>query len=547
MKRIILTFVLIACVVIAPALNSLAVDYNNPVDLFESDPDFFKLTDDEQNEFPNLIYNGKICVEYTKNKGSDIEKRVRCYCAVYSNYENFGAYMYQQEGSGDELLDWLQYDFKNGDKVYVKWGSDLNDYDFVKLIDYHNSTYSSSRGFFYSYGYSGSGVKSYASNNGYDAVIVSVEFPIFSNQDDYLLYRQTGQIKNALYDPTTYYNGDDFYFKEFRVTPHVSTNYTRFYFDIYYELSDFAKEHMTDLNLRFDNSYSLDVEGLIGVFNYGVLRDKWSNMFSVSEHPNGFRLYLTDITSLNKYTDGGLIDTIIARKQVLGHELFIDTSLLSVGGAGGETVVKIVGSHLYCQFYLRGYVNGKFCQGKRNDFNYDFLTNKTDLDLWKSTDGSSLNGNLNYIKDGQTVTSNEYYYNDTTTNDDGTVVNNYYYYDNNGKEHKITEDEYHNGYVNAEGGNASATGGNATASATIGDININVGNGSGEYISLSPTDFNQFVKGMEELLKQINTEGGLFMLLNDTFEMFPSDITKIIVGAISAITFVSAVCILRRR
>lgn len=544
MKRTILTFILIVVVVMFPALNSMAVDYNNPIDLFENDSDFFKLTDDEKNEFPDLIYNGKICVEYTKAKGTEYEKRVRCYCAVYSNYENFGAYMYQQEGSSGDVLDYLQYNYSVGDKVYIKWGSDLNDYNFVKLIDYHNRSYSSFRGFFYSYGYSGSSTVSFADNNAYDATIVSTEFPIFSNENDFLLYRQTGQINNALYDPTSYYNGDNLYFKEFTVIPHVTNNYDTFYFDIKYELSDFAKEHIEKLNLRFDNSYAMGVEGLASLIRLDADNSFYSISISMNDKPSGFKLYLKEIPCLYSLVDN---KQLASKNNILGKELLIDFSKLSIDGVGLDTIANINHSYLYCQFYLRANINGKFYQGKRNDFNYDFLTKKSDFDVWKSTDNSSLNGNLNYVKDGQTVTSNEYYYNDTTTNNDGTVVNNYYYYDNDGKEHKITEDEYFNGYVNASGGNASASGGNASASATIGDININVNNGSGEYISLSPADFNQFVKGMEELLKQINTEGGLFMLLNDTFEMFPSDITKIIVGAISAITFVSAVCILRRR
>lgn len=69
----------------------------------------------------------------------------------------------------------------------------------------------------------------------------------------------------------------------------------------------------------------------------------------------------------------------------------------------------------------------------------------------------------------------------------------------------------------------------------------------GEYITISPVDFNQFIKGMANMLKMFDTNGGLFLLLKDIFSLFPDDVNTIAIGAIGAITFVSAVCILRRR
>lgn len=370
--------------------------------------------------------------------------------------------------------------------------------------------------------------------------LVRCDVAVYLNANDACLALEGNDIKPLYYNTNSkvYYNGDDLYFKKFTAIPHVSNDYDSFYFEIRYELSDYAKAHLGDLNLRFDNQYTLDVDAFLGAINEQGTTEILSNSFPLDAYPNGFNLYIKDISSIQAF----VVEVgSKGKQQVLGDELFIDTSVLSVSGLGGESFVKITGSRLYCQFYLRMSVDGKTYQGKRNDFNYDFLANKSEYDIWKSTDDSSSNGNLNYVKDGQTVTSNEYYYNDTTTNNDGTVVNNYYYYDSGGNRKKITADEYFNSNVNA-----TASGGNAS----IGDINININNNmgqGGEYITISPVDFNQFARGVEELLKMFDTNGGLFLLLKDIFSMFPSDVSVIAVGAISAMTFVSIVCILRRR
>lgn len=379
---------------------------------------------------------------------------------------------------------------------------------------------------------SGAGMQLFDASQSREVEIVECGLPVFNSRNDAEYYCNTGTIRNALYDPTVHYSGDDLYFKEFKVTPHVSNQGSKFYFEIYYELSDFALANIDVLNIRFDNQYDMDVNGLSGLFDSLGCDHTATNSIALSNYKNGFKLYLSDIRSIEKVCASDIFPGQTSEfllKRILGNEVYIDLSGLTIGGVGGEGVYKIVGSHLYCQFYLRANIDGQFYQGKRNDFNYDFLNKSYDVDVWTTNDDSSLNGNFDYTKEGETITSNEYYYNDVTTNDDGTTVNNYYYYDKNGNRKEITEDVYNN------------------SSASVGDININVGgNGSSEYISINPVDFNQFVKGMKNMLEEFDTKGGLFLLIKDVFSMYPPEVTTIVVGAIAAIAIVSIICILRR-
>lgn len=469
----------------------------------------------------------------------------KCWLSFYCFNDDYVAYLYAPNGSSS-----INFISKSNEKIIGKCYSfqasltDLNrDGSLTATLQNEPFDYSLDTLFtkndihYYKRDYWSGVTGASTANDGRHGVVKS-DVPVFRSENDAILYLEDRDVKPLYYDTssTVYYNGDDLYFKEFTVIPHVTNNYDTFYFDVKYELSNFAKEHITSLNLRFDNSYAMGVEGLASLVRFDADNSSYSISISVSDKPNGFRLYLKEIPCLYSLVDD---KKLASKNNILGKEFLIDFSKLSIDGVGLDTIASINHSYLYCQFYLRGNINGKFYQGQRNDFNYDFLTKKSDFDIWKSTDDSSLNGNLNYVRDGQTVTSNEYYYNDVTTNDNGTTVNNYYYYDNDGNRKKITEDEYFGGNVNANGGNAS-----------IGDINININNNmgqDGEYITISPVDFNQFIKGMANMLKMFDTNGGLFLLLKDIFSLFPDDVNTIAIGAIGAITFVSAVCILRRR
>lgn len=525
-KMIILVIVL---VLLFSIVVSAAEPYSNPVNLFESDPTYFELTEDEQQEFPDLIYNGKICVEYTRSPNSEYEKRVRCYCAVYSSYKYFGAYMFQEEGSSGSILDYLQYSFVNGDKVYIKWGSDLNDNNFIKLVDYCNSSYSMNRGFIYTYTYSGNTTKSNAGTNAYDINIISTDFPIFQNEDDYLFYRQTGKVNNALYNPTPSDYSSELYFKSFEVIPHVTNRTDTYYFDVKYELSDYAKKNVKNLNLNFQNEYEICLSFANGAVSNGFAKTGWySNSISLADHPYGFSIMLKDL-GCYQYAVSSL-GFYLPDEAILGYQGFIIETLNDVLQRiiGNATAASVDGSILYLKFNLRFSNNGNVVIGKRNDFTYDFLTNEIKKYLYVPdaiTDSSGnttfvkdTDGNISYTQEGDTKTSKDYY------SQEG---DKYYYTDNNGNRKEITENDYNNSSANV-------------------DIDINIGSGSGEYININPVDFNQFVRGMEEMLKQFDTEGGLFLLIKDVFAMFPPEITVIVVGAISAITIVSIICILRR-
>ncbi len=501
---------------------SAAASYNNPVNMFDSDSAYFELTEEEQVEYSDLIYNGKICVEYTHTNG----RRVRSYVAIYSSYKNFAAYMYQEAGSSGTVLDYLIYKAKVGDILYLKWAADINDNNFVKLSDSENITYQSNKGLMYDgYGYSGNKVISHQTTNAVDVEIISTDFPIFQTEEDYLTYRETGIVNNALYNPTPKDYSSELYFKSFDVIPHVSNSAKYYYFDIKYELSDYAKKNLNMLNLNFENCYSFESEALVDT-ELQYKKTPWmSNSISLKEHPYGFSIYINELGCYRYAIDNiGISDSnfVLTSRSIDAFNTIFHLI------TGREGIINMDTAYLYFKFNLRFSSSSGVVIGKRNDFTYDFLTKEITKSLYvpdtqKDTNGNTVfvkdtDGNISYTQEGDTKTSKDYY------SQEG---DKYYYTDNNGSKKEITENDYNNSSANV-------------------DIDISIGNGSGEYITISPVDFNQFIKGMEEMLKQLDTKGGLFLLIKDVFSMYPPEIVTIVVGALSTVTVVSIICILRR-
>lgn len=399
-----------------------------------------------------------------------------------------------------------------------------------------------------------------------DIEILSSDFPVFTNMDDVNYYRETGVIRNAKYDPTPKDYSSQLYFKSFEVIPHATLDTDTYYFDIKYELSDYAKKNIDNLKLSFENCWECDIATDDHILpNVSYSTSFLLNSIDLRRYPYGFRIKCVELDSYRHVYNNTVFPKQLFIGRFQGFDLINDfvktiAKKNNIEYSDTSKAVSIVRCCLFFKFYLsiskktehsRQFVSA----GKRNDWTYDFLTNESKYYLYTpntTTDSSGNNtlvtdndGNITYTQEGETRTSNEYYYNETVGEGDN-VTNNYFYYDKDGNKKQITKDEYDNNAFTVIGGNSSAEGGNAS----VGDINININNtnnnGNGEYINVNPVDFNQFVKGMEDMLKQFDTEGGLFLLIKDVFSMYPPDVVTLVIGAVSAITIVSIICILRR-
>lgn len=355
----------------------------------------------------------------------------------------------------------------------------------------------------------------------YDFEIVESDFPIFNNKDDATHYMNTGVVQNAIYDTTTHYSGDDLYFKDFQVVPHISSDFDKSYFDIYYELSDYALTNIDNLSLVICNDYIIDMKDYFLTFGQAYSRTYQGKTlyYSMKIVRYETKLYLNQIPCMKQAVEASVDkDAIFGNNGLLS---FSDTDY----------------SKLFLEFYLRCNTPDGFKQSKRNDYTYEFLTRSSDYSIWMPTTDVSPNGNFDYTQQGDTVTSNSYYYHDASENK--------YYYVDNGTKTEITENEYNNNsYVSGGGGGSSSSSGGAVANATIGDIVINVG-GQGDYVDISPKDYKLFIDNIKTMLDELDTKGGLFLMLKDVYALFPAPIWVIVGGGLSSVIVVSIIKILR--
>lgn len=402
---------------------------------------------------------------------------------------------------------------------------------------------------------------------GVDAVgnFVRCDVPIYQDLDNACLALEGNDIK-PLYGNTISYsqdNAEKLYFKSFNVIPHVGTNLNTSYFVINYELSDYAESNIDNLSLYISHQYFFNFQQ--PAFEKYHVGKKYGRAFDLTKAKGTFTLYCNQLQGLVDFkkelwfSDDNIVgkaNTVEITQPFANALILLNTGVKF--DVGDIWYIDASTIQFICQ--IRGFENGKYISGQWKSFTYDFLSHKSntagvvpDKDNWLSNE----NPTYTVDADGE-QTHNSYFYEDTVTNSDNSTATKYYYTDGD-KTTEITYNQYTNNEVpdgmsnpwvvdaSAEGGNASATGGSAVANASVGDINININNGSSEYISISPVDYNQFIKAFEDVLKTFDVKGGLFQLLQGVFSMFPERVNVYAVGAIGATVIVSAICILRRR
>lgn len=530
MKRINLTFALTILLILSFSITSFASsEYFNPVNLFEDDPDFFELTAEEQanTDLSSLYSCGKICIEYTHVNG----RRVRSYVSVYSSYENFAAYTYQEVGSSGTTLDYLVYNHNYYDVAYLKCGADINDSNFIKLTRYiyeYNS--STKRGLiFSSYTYSGSSTIPNFTSNVIDMEIISSDFPIFATEEDYINYREYGIIKNAIYNPAdsiaaSKFTPEQVYLDDFQCIYHDAPGLDNCYVEFKYSIPQHLRSSKGSIYLDVSDIYKLHAKCVAGLANadreyFGM------SIFSVTENPYGFSIPVTDFSSVMQFVDNESPEKLsfVAKREVLGNEILFDFDNVSIDNIGLNTLLEITKSQLFLDVQVRV---GPYSIGTKGE-KYSALVDFLDLSNCYY-ESSSYDDKTETYKPNNDTVKDGYYSVD--------AGGNYNYHSSDGKTTSITSYDYNNSTNSTQ-----YITNNYYCSSGVGSS----GSG-GEYININPVDFNQFVKGMKNMLEQFDTKGGLFLLIKDVFSMYPPDVTVIIVGAISTITIVSIICILRR-
>lgn len=585
MKRVILITIISFVLCLSVSINSLASGIGGALDVIQGsniDPrtdsryaDKFNLDNTvavHQKILEGSPEHGDVVMEFTISDG-DKSYRLKAYARLWyddSISEIGKPCVYLNEdatinGYGPYNIPTFWYGTSSMNDFYTAM---INEYE---RTDYTFSQYTENRN------RSGSSYMFSYYSTPKDIEILSSDFPVFTDMDDVNYYRETGIIRNAKYDPNPKDYSAELYFKSFDVIPHASNSVDYYYFDIKYELSDYAKKNIDKLNLNFENRYRW--ETLSDITSSGDLyKDTgWlSNSISLKDRPYGFTIMVNDLSCYHRIVNewGLPSSSFVGESRVMDISNSVLHTILP-----GTDIISISQACLYFRFNLRFSGSNGVVVGKRNDFTYDFLNKKLEKYIYTpdtSTDGNGnttfvkdSNGNITYTQEGDMITSGDYYYNKVTEITEGdtvTTTNNFYYYDKDGNEKEITKDEYDNNaftVVNVDGGNASAEGGNAiaNASASIGDIIVNIpslgsgGGSSGNNITIEDDDLTSdgIISAISHgfgYFDNIDTGekgDGLVALISGLYGYLPADLASMTLFGIATVFGIAIIRIIIKR
>ena len=256
----------------------------------------------------------------------------------------------------------------------------------------------------------------------YEIFARTYKLKVFNNADDAMSYLNTGDTSGLAWQgKSKEYDGDSIYLNDFQMIVHDSNAYSAYYLEFKYTIPEQLRD-AASLQLQIEQSYEW-TSCALGDSIRRPYTYTGNNYIDLLQYPSGFKLYLNDINSIQQFLDS--IQLTHHQRAVLGGETLIDTSVLSIGAFGGETIMRITNSKLYMTCYV--IANNKF--GVNYTGAVDFITGANDMSSY--TPDSS--GNYKYNGD---LKDQGHYYTDVSTDAAGNMTYNYYYY---GTDNSVTE------------------------------------------------------------------------------------------------------------
>ena len=396
--------------------------------------------------------------------------------------------------------------------------------------------------------------KFYPQNYNYGSFVYGIrtyKMKVFYTYDDAKKYLTTGDESGLAWQGASpQYDGDNIYLNDFQMIVHDSNAYSAYYLEFKYTIPEQLRD-AASLQLQIEQSYEW-TSCALGDSIRRPYTYTGNNYIDLLQYPTGFKLYLSDINSVQQFLDS--FQLTHHQRAVLGAESIIDTSALSIGGFGGESIMRITNSKLYMTCYV--IANNKF--GVNYTGAVDFMTGANDMSSY--TPDSS--GNYKYNGD---LKNQGHYYTDVSTDAAGNVTYNYYYYgDDNSKTEISAKDSADNTltvvpvpgqtgsiinnitmpdhiFVNVSG---SSGGGSSSGS------NSDVGNVTIEDDDLSFNSLRDSIKDGYGLIDDTDTGSkgdGLIAMLSDLFGYLPAKFVGLIMLGTSSVVGIAVLRMIFKR
>ena len=397
--------------------------------------------------------------------------------------------------------------------------------------------------------YSGDSYELYNCMNPYDGNFdfgfYAGKMKMFDSYKHAVEYLKTG-VANGLLTDGKEYDGDNIYLNDFQMIVHDSNAYSAYYLEFKYTIPEQLRD-AASLQLQIEQSYEW-TSCALGDSIRRPYTYTGNNYIDLLQYPTGFKLYLSEINSIQQFLDS--FQLTHHQRAVLGAESIIDMSALSIGGFGGESIMRITNSKLYMTCYV--IANNKF--GVNYTGAVDFMTGANDMSSY--TPDSS--GNYKYNGD---LKNQGHYYTDVATDAAGNTTYNYYYYGTDNSKTEITAKDSTDNTVSSAGtvgsivnnitmpdhifvsvSGSSGSGGSSSGSG-VGDVTI-------EDDDLSFDSLRESIKDGYGLIDDTDTGekgDGLVAMMSDLFGYLPASFTGLIMLGMSSVVGIAILRMIFKR
>lgn len=347
------------------------------------------------------------------------------------------------------------------------------------------------------------------------------------------------------------YDGDNIYLNDFQMIVHDSNAYSAYYLEFKYTIPEQLRDAASlklDIAESFEWTSCSLADSIRKPYTY-----EGTNYIDLLQNPTGFKLYLDDINSIQKFLNS--IQLTHHQRAVLGSETVIDTSALSIGAIGGETLMRITNSKLY----LTCYVVANNTYGQSVSGSVDFISGANGIGTYTPNASGEYKYNGDYKSQGHYETK-------VTVDDSGNQQYTYYYYSTDNSKKEITaKDSHDNTYTSISPPSGCSSGsiinnitmpdhifvsvsgcsdsGGSSSGSGVGDVTI-------EDDDLSFDSLRESIKDGYGLIDDTDTGekgDGLVAMMSDLFGYLPASFTGLIMLGMSSVVGIAILRMIFKR
>lgn len=370
-------------------------------------------------------------------------------------------------------------------------------------------------------------------------------FDTIADAENYFLTGDTSAM--AWNGAAREYDGDNIYLDNFEMWVHDSNAYSAYYLEFKYTIPEQLRD-AASLKLDIAESFEWTASGLSSLIRYPSTHSG-TNYIDLLQNPTGFKLYLDDIDVISKFITDIPVASTVSRRAVLGSELAVDFSGLTVGGLGGETVCKISNSKLY----LTCYVVANNTYGQSVSGSVDFISGANGIGTYTPNASGEYKYNGDYKSQGHYETK-------VTVDDSGNQEYTYYYYSADNSKKEITAKDSHDNTFTSISPPSGGSSGSIINNITMPDhIFVDLsGSGGGSDIpdvtidddDLTFDSLRDSIKDGYGLIDDTDTAAkgdGLVAMLSDLFGYLPAKFVGLIMLGTSSVVGIAILRMIFKR